>query len=57
MKKKRKLTDEERAAKDYLDSILKRANEESEKRKNEPPKEPKPFWSKEGYVANFFGSK
>lgn len=57
MKKKRKLTDEERAAKDYLDSILKRANEESEKRKNEPPKEPKPFWSKESYVANFFGSK
>lgn len=57
MKKKRKMTDEEQAAKEYLDSILQRANEAAEKRKNEPQKEPKPFWSKEGHLASFFGSK
>ena len=56
MKKKRKMTDEEQAAKEYLDSILQRANEAAEKRKNEPQKEPKPFWSKEGHLASFFGS-
>ena len=50
------MTDEEQAAKEYLDSIQ-RANEAAEKRKNEPQKEPKPFWSKEGHLASFFGSK